>query len=192
MSNAIEYRRHIIKVMQSKDGWKARALRGSKIASDIVQEATKDAAIAAVKQILDDRATELRSSRGTDDYPCQQEVREALKQIRPSDSQRLMLEAHIAAADRVLTATQLALAAGYDDYVVANGQYGSLGRALAEEMEWEPAQRSDGSPIWTFALATDGSEQPTSEGAEIASHWRWRLRPEVAEAWMSIVASGGG
>ena len=53
-----------------------------------------------------------------------------------------MLEAHLDAPEQILTATQLAQAAGYDDYVVANAQYGTLGRALAEKLEWEPGQRA--------------------------------------------------
>ncbi|MBY2930705.1 hypothetical protein FIM10_18660 [Sphingomonadales bacterium 56] len=172
--------------MTSAGEWKARALRGTRVASETVVGPTRDAAVLAVKEFLDERAAELRSKRGPDGYPSVEEVRDALEQIVIGRSQRTMLEAHLEAPDRILTATQLAEAAGYDDYVVANSQYGGLGRALAEEMEWEPAERSDGLPIWTFALATDADHDARKRGIEVTGHWRWQLRPQVAEAYSQV------
>jgi hypothetical protein len=192
VSEGIDYRRHTIKLMRVGEEWKARAFRGAKVATKTVAAATRGAAILAAKQLLDERAAELRARRSPDDYPCVDEVREAFDAISIGKGALLMLEAHIAAPDQILTATQLAEAAGYADYVVANSQYGGLGRALAEEMEWEPAERSDGSPVWTFALATDADFVARRAGVEVTGHWRWQLRPEVSEAWKGIVAARAG
>jgi hypothetical protein len=81
-----------------------------------------------------------------------------------------------------MTATELADAGGYDSYVSANSQYGTLGRKLAEELEWEPPTFK-GVPTWTFALATgaDGDTRADMEAVGFAQ-WRWKLRAEIAEA----------
>ncbi len=61
----------------------------------------------------------------------------ALKQISISDKQKLMLKAHYEAPNRSITYTQLAQAAGYDDYAVANRLYGQLGRDLGEAVSFQ-------------------------------------------------------
>ena len=53
-----------------------------------------------------------------------------------TDKQKLMLKAHFDAPNRSITYTQLAEAAGYQDYEVANRQYGQLGRDLGEAVDF--------------------------------------------------------
>lgn len=178
----IRYRRHVIKAMKCEAGWQARALRGRIAVGAPLIAADRESAILAVKQSLDEVAALYRSLRGADDYPCAQEVRAAWPHVKRSKAQNAMLAAHLDASGHVLTATQLAQAAGYSDYVVANAQYGQLGRALAEELDWTPQERKDGSPIWTTALATGAQDTPGDQSQEPASHWRWKLRPEIVAA----------
>ncbi len=93
-----------------------------------------------------------------------------------------MLDAHLDAPNHILTATQLSAAAGKDGHEYANLQYGLLARALAEEMDYTPAERrADGSTIWTFALAT-GIDPDLAADAEATPEWRWKLRHEIVEA----------
>lgn len=55
----------------------------------------------------------------------------ALEAIRPiTEGQRRMLAAHYRAPNKIITATQLAKAAGYADYRGANIQYGALGKLI--------------------------------------------------------------
>jgi hypothetical protein len=63
--------------------------------------------------------------------------KKALTQITVSDKQKLMLKAHFQAPNRSITYTELAASAGYDDYVVANRQYGQLGRDLGEAVGFQ-------------------------------------------------------
>lgn len=101
-------------------------------------------------------------------------MRTILKNL--SDGQLAMLKAHYYAPNRTLTATQLAEAAGYQNFSAANLQYGLLGRWLAEELLCVLPARDDGTPIYTFALAT------SPEAGQSEHEWQWALRPEVAAA----------
>lgn len=137
---------------------------------------SEHAAIDAVRAWLDAEAAAAHAARGADGYPDAAAVLAAFAQLRPTDRQLAMLEAHRRAPGLLLTATALAAAANYRSYATANAQYGGLGRALAEELEWTPERRErDGQPIWTYALALDG-------GHTEAGEFCWRLRDEVAAA----------
>lgn len=184
-SHGVDYRRHSIKTMKSGDAWQAKAFRGTVAIGEAVTAPTRDSAILVVKRQLDEAAAKLLAMRGTDGFPTVEEVCAALPHLKYNKAQDAMLAAHLQAPDHVLTATQLAQAAGYDDYVVANAQYGQLGRALAEELDWEPQEKTAGKTVWTFTLATDADGQAREEGEEIAGHWRWKLRPEIAAALSS-------
>ena len=102
----------------------------------------------------------------------------AFRHILPrlSEGHRAMLKAHFHAPDRIITATQLARAAGYHGHGAANLQYGFVGRYLFEELPTPLEIRKDGTPIYTMALATGVDRQ----GEE--HEWRWQMRPEVAAA----------
>lgn len=92
-----------------------------------------------------------------------------------------MLRAHANAADRTLTATELAQAAGYESYEAANAHYGRLGRQVAEFLDVvPPIDRQRGESVWTRVLAYDADE----EGAH--GHLQWIMHPEVAEALRAL------
>lgn len=185
---SIAYRRKTIIARRTSDGWEARAFDNKKPASQVHVRPTSDDAILAVKADLDREASDERGRRGEDGFPTKELVKQAFNRIRPSDGQLAMLTAHLNAPDHILTATELAAAAGKDSYEYANSQYGRLARDLAEEMEYTPTQTysSTGQPIWTYTLATgvsDGAQiEPTDEYVE----WRWKLRPQVVEALATL------
>jgi hypothetical protein len=176
------YGRYVIKSRKGDVQWSARAFRRSKPVGATFSGESEEAAILAAKAALDSTRAEQRAQRGPHGYPTATEVREALSVIPMTDNQRAMLDAHRGAPDRIMTATELADAGGYDSYVSANSQYGTLGRKLAEELEWEPPTFK-GVPTWTFALATgaDGDTRADMEAVGFAQ-WRWKLRAEIAEA----------
>lgn len=177
-----EHRRHRIKTVRIAVGYQARAFRGSNAVGDTVSGPTEAAAILGVRDLLDARAAELRARRGPGGFPCAEEVREALVMIRMNKAQEAMLQAHVAAPDFTLTATQLAQAAGYEDYAVANRQYGQLAHDLAMEMDWRPVEETNGVTTWTFTLADDADKDARKRGEDVPGPWRWRLRSGIIQA----------
>jgi hypothetical protein len=138
--------------------------------------------VQAVISYLDQEAALENNTRSKTGVPSPAAYRAAFDAIGPLQRyEDDMLTAHLAAPGYVLTATELAAAAGYDNYQGANRWYGELARKIAEELEWSPAKRPDGTPMWTTALATDANEAGDEHELE-SGHFRWRLRPEVVEA----------
>jgi hypothetical protein len=183
MARETTYGRYIIRSMKISAEWNARAFRGKAAAGIVHSGATEDAAILAAKAAIDANHALQRAARGLDGFPTAAEVQVALATISMTDGQSAMLRAHLLAPENIMTATELATAGGYDSYVSANSQYGALGRKLAEELEWHPPEFK-GVPTWTFALATgaDGENRADIEAMGY-EQWRWKLRPEVAEAF---------
>lgn len=178
----VMHRRHTIIARKSGNTWEGRAFRGKAPATEVHTAPTGDEVVTLVCADLDQSAAQERASRGADGYPTAKHVRAAYEQLKPADGQQAMLAAHLAAPDNILTATQLSKAAGKLGHEYANLQYGLLARALAEEMDYTPAERrADGSVIWTFALAT-GVDRSESDDPESYPEWRWQLRPEVVAA----------
>jgi len=179
MINNITYRRHVIKTRQYGNDWRAAAFRGNIKVTDNLPAATEILAVQVVKNELDETAAKQKARRGADGFPTAEEVHNAFHVLKITKNQEAMLLAHRNAREQILTATLLAEAAGYSDYEVANSQYGQLGRALAEELDWTPQEKTaDGKTIWTFALATDANDKSREKG----EHWRWKLRPEIVAA----------
>lgn len=90
--------------------------------------------------------------------------------------QKAMLRAHLRADGNNITATQLAVAAGYNGYSAANLQYGLLGAMLFAEIPQVLPRRKDNSPIMTCVIAHQGDQCLTGEG-----HWIWKMRPYIVE-----------
>jgi predicted ABC-type transport system involved in lysophospholipase L1 biosynthesis ATPase subunit len=187
MTDEITYGRYIIRSRNIAGKWKAQAIRGKAAIGDSQSGETQEDAISSVKAALDATSAAQRAARGKDGYPSTEQVRAALNLIPITKGQHAMLNAHLLASENIMTATELAIAGGYDSYVSANSQYGSLGRKLAEELEWNPPS-FNGVPTWTFALAT-GVDEDTQVEFEHGDfdhgdyvQWKWKLRPEVVAA----------
>ncbi len=181
-TTGISHRHHSIKTMRTGSGYQARAFRGAKAVGDTFTGTTHDAAVLAVKDFLDERSATLRAKRGPSGFPCADEIRAALPHVPMNKAQEAMLLAHLNAHNHILTATELAQAAGYDDYAVANRQYGQLAHDLAHELTWTPEEKTNGITTWTFTLADDADKQARKGGVEVTGQWRWQLRPEIIEA----------
>ena len=93
-----------------------------------------------------------------------------------TSQQHAMLKAHWLADNHTITAKQLAEAAGYPSYEVANLQYGRLGKTLGPRLPLEPEKRKGGARIWTTILATGDANQ--AAGAD----FQWVMRPQLVEA----------
>ena len=137
------------------------------------------------------------SERNADGVPAASIYQEAFVVLLPdlSDGYVAMLRAHFAAPDHMISATKLAQAAGYAGYEGANLHYGKLGWRVAQEVGFVPPKRSDGTPIWTCAIArdraveSDGSDEATMDALSRAfetGHYEWEMRPQVVEALKAL------
>lgn len=66
-----------------------------------------------------------------------EEYKKALQNIQITDKQLIMLKAHYEALNKSITFQELAKVAGYDDYTVANAQYGALGHLIGDAVSFE-------------------------------------------------------
>lgn len=176
----LSFRRFKVRSMPTAKGWRAVAFRGCKRATEFALAPSREEAIASVKAELAAAYADELAARSEDGFPTSGWVLAAFQNLRVSNLQDKMLQAHRRAPAHILTATQLAKAGGSANYGTANNHYGQLGRALAEEMEWEPPLEPGASvPVWTFTLAV---EAVPGEAQADTGEWRWKLRPQVAEA----------
>ena len=152
---------------------------------------SEDEALSDLRAYLDGREGQIAAGRSADGAPSAIEYAEAFDRLgKLPAGYEAMLEAHLNAPDCCITATQLAEAAGYENYNAANLHYGTLGQMIAEEIGYNPPRRkTDGSTIWTGALAVPANlqgEEDTDWQSLYArgdeGHFLWRLRPQVVEA----------
>jgi len=189
--HGISYRRHLIRSAKFGAVWQARAFRNRKVVGPTMSAPTRDEAIVAVKAAIDTAAAEEQAARGDDGAPTASAYTAAFEALWPLPKhQLLMLSAHANAAHHIVSATQLANAAGWDDFSAANLHYGKLGYDVALELEWTPAETSNGQPVWTFTLATEAPSQEVqaTDPTLNPAHFQWKLRPQVAEALGKLLA----
>jgi hypothetical protein len=107
--------------------------------------------------------------------PSAEEYAKALTAIKISEPQMKMFEAHYRAHNRTMTYTELAKAAGSDDYRTANLHYGKLGYALGEQVGMAPWV-FNGTPFYSGSIGL-GSPSKSEE-----SHFQITMHHEVAKA----------
>ena len=95
-----------------------------------------------------------------------------------SPVQLQMLRAQCRASDSAITAAQIASQLALKNCAAANRQYGTLARAVAEKLGYEPPRNGKGPIRWWFALsvARPGTED-TGDG-----DFEWIMRPELVAA----------
>lgn len=184
------YRLYQIKSGVISGKWLARALRRGKIVAEATGE-NRDQAIDDVKAHLDEIDAIELSQRDEEGAPSAEKYIEAFLQVSLTDGHVAMLKAHLHAPNHLISATKLAEAAGYENYNAANLQYGLVGEKVANEIGFDPPKRSDGSSIWTCAIARspdkdtefpDTSMLDALSAAMEAGHFEWQMRPQVVQA----------
>lgn len=168
-----EYRKYTLISAFFKGEYIGRVSKGKDLILEIKGHGI-DEVMERLKQHVDEIFAKLIAPDAAD--PETQQYIDAFKRIvnNLSDGHCAMLKAHYHAPEQTITATELAAAALYRNYGAANLQYGLVGKMLYEELPTHLPTRGDGTPIFTYALATAGE----SSGPE--DHWRWKLRPQVA------------
>lgn len=189
-----EYRRHTIKSAQLSGKWAAKAF----LRKTLVCEATgtsREDVVQQVKSKLDEQAALVDEQRDEDGAPPAEEYQRAFSVIEMNDNYRAMLRAHVNAPNYLITATELAEAAGYQGYEGANLHYGKLGFAVAEEIGFDPPKRPNGDPIWTCTIARGRDDDPEFPHTSMvdalmrtmdSGHFEWQMRPQVVAALKSL------
>jgi hypothetical protein len=114
--------------------------------------------------------------------PSSELYKEALSAIEPeiSDTQRAMLQHHYRAHNRTATFTQLAKAAGSENYRTANSQYGKLGERIGKQIGMTfSTYMSKGKSVPFFSSAI-GSGSHFRE--EDTGHFQLIMHHELAKA----------
>jgi hypothetical protein len=96
-----------------------------------------------------------------------------------------MMKAHHCAPDHLISAAQLAEAAGYSSYSCANLQYGLLGAQLNAELPTALPRRKSGTLITTCSIATAEDQRSRSE-----DEWLWKMHAHIAQALTEIEEFG--
>lgn len=169
--------------------WQARAFIHDRQIGETCVADSRDEALSKLRAYLDNRDRLIATGRGADGAPSAIEYAEAFGRLgKLPAGYEAMLDAHLNAPDFCITATQLAEAAGYENYNAANLHYGKLGQTLAEELNYNPPTREDGSVIWTATIAgwdedlDIGKIQRAMERRVDDGHFEWIMRSQVVEA----------
>lgn len=106
---------------------------------------------------------------------CAQGFERILDRINPQ--QMMMLRAHYHSGGRAATMRELATAAGYADYKMANLQYGNLAKRLYQAMGYpKPKSPRSGNEYWILGLGE------FVDRGDFGLEMQCVMRPEVAEA----------
>ena len=187
-AGSVVHGRHTIRVLEISGEWKARAFltdapKGKGFAAEGTA-GTRDAAVAEVAGLLDERDRALRERRRLDEgsgyaVPATEEFERALITADPSAQERAMLTAHAGAGASGLTAGEIAAAGGYADLSSGNLLYGKLARRLAERIgaPIPPSRTRRGDDLPTLVIA---AWHPVEQ--EAGSSGRWVMYPEMREA----------
>src|SRR5690606_9646566 len=106
----------------------------------------RDEALATVKAELDQLDAVQLSECDDEGAPSAKVYERAFAALLPAmpESYHAMLRAHLRAPDHLISATQLAEAAGYENHNAANLHYGTLGQRVGVEIDFDPPKRSNG------------------------------------------------
>jgi hypothetical protein len=88
-----------------------------------------------------------------------EQYKKALQEIKITDKQMLMLQAHYEALNKSITFQELSKVAGYDNYSIANMQYGGLGHLIGDAVNFE-FQKSQIKKEDTFFSSAIGFPNP--------------------------------
>lgn len=172
----VVYGRYVIRALAAPGRVRVRAFLGRRAVGD-AEGPSVGAALDVMRSKLDERDVHQCGGR-LNGVPTAAEYCDAFTRLDAQIGPHhwLMLKALLAAPGQTLTATEIASAAGYASLASANVHFGALARLIAENLDYAPDVRADGTTIWTMALATGADVGAQQEDA----HRRWALRPEVA------------
>lgn len=148
---------------------------------------TEEAAIAALREVIDARETRRTEERRTASetgtvVPSASEYVEAIAQVALSRPQIAMLGALAIAEDEGLSDQRIASAAGYKSQASANRAFASAGLLLADYLSVELAADPEATALDGTALLGFRADPPNDKAAG-----NWVLHLELREAVRSIM-----
>lgn len=195
MFESEDYGRYEIKSGPLKGKWAANAFKGKTLIVRGDGE-TRREAIDHVKEQLDRLEETELSSRDLEGAPSANVYQAAFVAIGElPEGYRAMLSAHLHAPDHMISATQLAEAACYANWSAANLHYGLLAAKIANEINFVPPSRTDGTKIWTCAIARAPGSEPEFPDTSLeealmrkmeSGHFEWQMRSQVVQALISL------
>jgi hypothetical protein len=99
-----------------------------------------------------------------------------------SPGQLQMLQAQCRAPGATITAGQIAQQLSLKSCAAARHQYGTLARAVAEKLGYEPPQKGKGHFLWWFALSV--GRAPADDLGD--GDFEWIMRPELVAALQAM------
>jgi hypothetical protein len=170
--------RYVIRAFKSGGRVRAQAYLGRERIAYAEGTSTEDV-LRELHSSLNGRDAQQQNAR-KNGVPTAQEFENAFVRLNHSIGHNhwLMLTALLSAPNRTLTTTEIATAAGYTRFSSVNLQLGRIARLIAEDLNYTPPTKSDGTKIWTTTFATG----PDVNAGKDDGHWRWTLRAEVADA----------
>ena len=174
-----DYRQHTILSAKHKGKFRGRVWKEKALLHE-TEGTSVENTLNVLKQFVDEKLE--GAARAAGSTPDEARVLAGLREIHAqlSDGQLAMLKAHYHAENQAITASELAAAAGYASYHPANLHYGNIGKLLYELAPIKLKTYKDGTPIYTFYLATELTD------TEDEQYWNWKLRPEVSNAIETI------
>ena len=170
-----DYRQHTILSAKHKGKFRGRVWKKKALLHE-TEGTSVENTLDELKKFVDEKLE--RAARAAGNTPDETRVIDGLRKIctQLGDGQLAMLKAHYHAKNQAITASELAAAAGYASYHPANLHYGNIGKLLYELAPIKLNTYKDGTPIYTFYLATELTETADEQ------NWNWKLRPEVSNA----------
>lgn len=177
MRKVVEYRGYKVIASDLNGRPQAQFYRSKPIVTPERFEAeTFDAVIQKAKTWIDNNIEQDALNRRAAHIATPEKYAEYLGAEGLKDYERAMLLAHAKA--QILTATELAAAAGQPSYSFANSFYGKLGKSMSSALGLETPIRDDGSEIWTMALAGAADDDQVDPDV---GHFRWAIHLELVE-----------
>lgn len=180
MRKVMEYRGYKIIASDLNGRPQAQIYRNKQIVTQERFEAeTFDPVIQKAKSWIDQNVQKDAQNRRAPHIATANKYAEYLRAGSLRDHERAMLLAHSKA--QVLTATELAAAAGWDTYSSANYHYGTLGKSMNRALGLGTPVSDDGFEIWTMTLAGAADDDQTDPDV---GHFRWMIHPELVEGML--------
>lgn len=137
-----------------------------------------DEIFAQAKSWIDARLAKFSAAQRSPNIALPKRYQDFLMGVGLQSHEKSMLVEH--AKRRVITATQLAAAAGWGSYSPANIHYGYLGQQVCKNLDLTVPKRDDGTSIWKMALAEPTEDKLPDDG----EHFQWAIHPELVQGML--------
>ncbi len=149
---------------------------------DIDANSSIDELLKNANQEINRKANESRKPGDKEVLPTVWEYILALHNLKQEEKitpvYKEILKAHYKSKQFIATPTELAKDTGLEKYEIINLHYGKFAKMVGEQIGFEPTQKINDKPVWTFVLCDDTHKQFKNKTQE----WTWTLKKNVVNA----------